>query len=471
MKRILFIFILFFLASILYEGKCQTRNYNDVVLIINENSSISDSVGAYFIAQRKIKHVCRVNTATTEEINDSIFRNLADQIKNFLLALSKGDSINYLITTKGVPLKVARPDPPNYDFEKNASVESEIALIGGPYESLIARAWQVISPYEDAREKFSRRKFGVYLVTRLDGYNFNDIKKIIDNAAPDAPSPSHKARFVFDQDPLYNNNGWAGKYLNDQLTKADSIVKQRGYNSLLDTTEKYITNEKDVMGYVSWGSNDHNDPSNNGIANNTYANGAIATTYVSTSARTLNKPVTYPQSLIADLVADGVSGVMGHVYEPFSNAHAKPSVLFERYTSGEFNLVESFAMSSRYLSWMEVTIGDPKCHFKKPKDPVNVQAQEVTLHNFVLEQNYPNPFNPTTTIEYKLFERSDVQLEIYTLLGQKIITLINKKQNVGQYRVTWDGKNLNGNKVANGIYFYCLRSGKYIEKKKMILLK
>ena len=94
--------------------------------------------------------------------------------------------------------------------------------------------------------------------------------------------------------------------------------------------------------------------------------------------------------------------------------------------------------------------------------------------------NYPNPFNPTTTINYTLREDAKVTLEIYNIRGQKVITLINKKQPAGYYFVIWNGKDNNNKSVPSGIYFYkmCLHpdlSGKagvrYTSTKKMILLK
>jgi hypothetical protein len=63
--------------------------------------------------------------------------------------------------------------------------------------------------------------------------------------------------------------------------------------------------------------------------------------------------------LIADLIAEGISGVKGYVYEPYSNAMARPHVLFDRYIS-HYNLAESYFMASYLISWMDVVIGDPK---------------------------------------------------------------------------------------------------------------
>lgn len=93
------------------------------------------------------------------------------------------------------------------------------------------------------------------------------------------------------------------------------------------------------------------------------------------------------------------------------------------------------------------------------------------LQEFVLEQNYPNPFNPNTVITYKLPVASNIELTIYNLMGQKVKTLINKKQSAGIYQISWDGYNQNGNQVSSGVYLYCLTIDSFIQSRKMLLLK
>jgi uncharacterized protein (TIGR03790 family) len=83
-------------------------------------------------------------------------------------------------------------------------------------------------------------------------------------------------------------------------------------------------------------------------------------TFVSTSGHTFNKIDKWWQSLIVDLIDQGVTGVKGYVSEPFTFALARPDILFDRYTSG-YNLAESFSMASPILKWKDVVIGDPLC--------------------------------------------------------------------------------------------------------------
>jgi hypothetical protein len=85
---------------------------------------------------------------------------------------------------------------------------------------------------------------------------------------------------------------------------------------------------------------------------------------------------------------------------------------------------------------------------------------------FSLEQNYPNPFNPTTSIQYAIGSRQIITLKVYDVLGNEIATLVNEEKPAGEYEVEF-----NASELTSGIYFYQLKSGSFVETKKMILLK
>ena len=86
---------------------------------------------------------------------------------------------------------------------------------------------------------------------------------------------------------------------------------------------------------------------------------------------------------------------------------------------------------------------------------------------FSLEQNYPNPFNPSTKINYELPIANDVELVVYNILGQKVRTLVNKRQTAGRYSITF-----NAHHLASGVYLYRLSTGNgLVQIKKMVLIR
>jgi len=98
---------------------------------------------------------------------------------------------------------------------------------------------------------------------------------------------------------------------------------------------------------------------------------------------------------------------------------------------------------------------------------VEVGRAEVSLPTVVsLEQNYPNPFNATTSINYQLPVDGWIKLEIYNVLGEKVATLVEERQEAGYRSVIWEASEL-----SSGLYFYKLTAGDYTETKRMMLVK
>ena len=85
--------------------------------------------------------------------------------------------------------------------------------------------------------------------------------------------------------------------------------------------------------------------------------------------------------------------------------------------------------------------------------------------------NYPNPFNPSTSIYYDLQEDSNVEINVYSIMGRRIATLAKGKQSSGRKTVRWSAIDEKGMPLAGGIYFYTIQIGKLRKTKKMIFLK
>ena len=96
----------------------------------------------------------------------------------------------------------------------------------------------------------------------------------------------------------------------------------------------------------------------------------------------------------------------------------------------------------------------------------------ANLQRIPFDQNYPNPFNPSTTIGYQIPEdNTRVQIVIYNMTGQIVKTLVDQNQNAGVYKIVWNGTNNSGMRVSSGVYFYRFAAGKFVQVKKLLLLK
>jgi hypothetical protein len=98
--------------------------------------------------------------------------------------------------------------------------------------------------------------------------------------------------------------------------------------------------------------------------------------------------------------------------------------------------------------------------------PALITEYQNQSEEYSLDQNYPNPFNPTTAIGYRLSAVNDVELSVFNSLGQKMVTLVSERQGAGHHQVEWDASDF-----TSGVYYYRIRAGKYVNVKKMILLK
>ena len=101
-------------------------------------------------------------------------------------------------------------------------------------------------------------------------------------------------------------------------------------------------------------------------------------------------------------------------------------------------------------------------------DPIISSINELTgiPGTFAISQNYPNPFNPSTVISYQLPTVSQVEINIYNALGQKVHTLVNRRQEAGRYSVSF-----NATSLGSGLYYYKITAGKYKQIRKMLLVK
>lgn len=315
----------------------------NVLVIINDNSPVSREIGLYYANKRNIpaKNVLHIKCPTEETIYHAQYPTLIEQpVKQYLAKTGLKNKVDYLVLTKGVPI----------GLKGDRSVDSLLMCMDFGLDSK-KRKNPVPNPYYNKKEHFSHKKYGFYLATRLDGYTKKDAKALVDRAL--AAKPKREV-FLFDITPARNTGGY--RLFNDEMRRAHSDLLRRGYLSILEDTYDFVGRRNNLMGYCSWGSNDGGFDKVK-YRGNVFLPGSIAETAVSSSARTF-QPTEEGQSLIADLIKSGVTGVKGYVTEPTISAIANPSILFDRYVSG-YDLAESFYMASRFIFWKDLVVGDP----------------------------------------------------------------------------------------------------------------
>lgn len=347
-----------------------SQDPGSVLIVVNQTSPLSEKIGEYYAARRHVpaSHVCRLSVKPDEEISREDFeRQIAGPIAAFLRSKGLDERILYIVTTAGVPLRIPGHGPGT--TSEIAAVDSELALLykdmhSGPHPAPSG----IANPFfGKVHAPFRHPDFPIYLVTRLAGYDFSDVKGIIDRAL----GARNRGKFVLDLKDA--DNGEGNKWLLEaaRALPADRVV--------LDRSPTVLYNQTGVIAYASWGSND---PARNqrhlGFS---WLPGAIMTEYVSTNGRTFARPPDNwnigpwsdpkaffsgsPQTLTADYVHDGVTGASGHVAEPFLQFTPRPNILLPAYYAGR-NLAESYYLAIPALSWMNIVIGDPLCTLGKP---------------------------------------------------------------------------------------------------------
>lgn len=158
---------------------------------------------------------------------------------------------------------------------------------------------------------------------------------------------------------------------------------------------------------------------------------------------------------------DGLTRSMKYVIPAESSMEV--SILFNPIDEGTFE------------ETLNITTDDPE----NPSILVSLVGQCSPVSNEDLVQvyptkltgNHPNPFNPNTHIRFSLKEKTEVKLDIYNILGQKVTTLANEELSAGEHSLLWNGTDSKGSKVSSGVYFYKMQTPGYQSTRKMVLMK
>lgn len=362
--------LLFPLASV-----CVAQSGPNVAVVINENSPASIQIGEYYAKKREVptENIIRIKTAIAEEISRQHYSTTIESpIASALGRARIQDRILYIVLTKGVPLRLIGTPGQNGTA---ASVDSELTLL---YRRMTGRpvppAGVIENPYYlgttavAEAKPFSHRTHDIFLVTRLDAFTVEEALALIDRGT----APSTRGAIVLDQraEPAAAiGDKWMAEAARNVLAiSPDQPV-------VLEQSRQPAASTGEVMGYYSGGSTDT--ARTGRTSGMKFAAGALAATLVSTDARTFEVPPDSwtpregpagraeqfggsAESLLADLIREGVTGAAGNVSEPYLQSALRPQILFPAYLAG-FNLGEAFYLALPHLGWQSVVIGDPLC--------------------------------------------------------------------------------------------------------------
>ena len=346
-------------------ARLHAQTGENVLLVVNRNAPVSGQIADYYRQKRSVpaQNVCYLAATPDEEITWDIYQQQIEKpVADCLKKAGLQEKVLYLVTTLGVPLKVAGSG--SGLKAENASVDSELTLLYSKLKgNTYGRAGALDNPFFMKRDTpFRHPQFPIYLVTRLASYDFGEVKDMIDRSL----AARNRGKFVIDLQSEKDEPG------NNWLRNAAMLLPRDRVT--LDESTRVLYKQTDVIGYASWGSND--------LARKErwlqfrWLPGAVAAEFVSTSARTFKRPPDTwkytdwddrehyfggsPQGLVGDLIHEGATGASGNTYEPYLSGCVRPDFLLPAYLEGR-NLAESYYVAMPGLSWQGVVVGDPLC--------------------------------------------------------------------------------------------------------------
>ena len=382
----IFTCLLFYLATPLHA---QTVNYDDVAVIVNDSSPVSVSIGNYFATARSIpaSRILHVQVPDRETIDSLEFNDLRSQVEASLMTGNLLDTVNYLVTTKGMPLRVSRGGGCDSSVFSNSvlkcsCVESELPLILGPEAGEILQNAYTPNNYASADRHFDRDTFGIFLVTRLDGFTEQDVKDLIDRTGPDQKYSPVNAHMVSDLSYVIVSEIAIWNNFNAMLA---TNMQPTGVSFFYDPDSMaYLPPQQNLLGYYGV----HYRPDLVQLGH-TWEPGAMAYLHNNPAARTFDAS-NNPQGhlLLGDLLNDGASVAIGYVYPIYLSPSTMAFDMFPRYfdtlAMPRYNAAEAFYMGSNFLSNTAVMIGDPKTSVMADIPAAVVVGEENPLYVYLL---------------------------------------------------------------------------------------
>jgi uncharacterized protein (TIGR03790 family) len=379
----------------------------DVWLVVNKNVPESRQVADHYVAKRGVPkgNVVELDLPKGEDISRADYDvRLAGPLRDALK--DQKDKVKVLVTTYGVPLRVGRQQPTADEkaaleklrpdlgaartalegLEKNAaadpkdvaearrrvdrlrtregvlahaesqaSVDSELMLLWWPAYPLVR--WVTNPLYMRVSDKYRDGKPPVLLVSRLDGPSADIARRLVDDAVA-VEKAGLKGKAVIDArgftfDPKADPSGTGYGAYDESMREAAALLEKAGFAVELDNNKELLKPgaAKGVALYCGWYSHAAF------VDCCEFVPGAVAWHLASSEAVTLRDPDS--KVWCPNLLKKGVCATLGPVAEPYTIGFPKPAEFFGLLATGEYALVECYARSMPFGSWMTVLVGDP----------------------------------------------------------------------------------------------------------------
>jgi len=393
--------------------------YDNVGVIVNDNSQVSLEIGEYFKQSRNIptENMIHIHTVTDEIIDTIEFRKIQYQVKNCILNQSLENKLEYLVTTKGVPFDIQVDScavGPPHTFTWCSSVESELTLLLSADSVKILKKNYFLNPYYSDTSHFSRQNYDLLLVSRLDGYTKQDVFDLIDRTGPNTYIDKPNGKFIFDisysQDTNINN-----LFEGMMQPAVDSLVAM-GWNAFLDMENEIPVSQENVIGFVGFFQEIITEE-----LDYSWEKGSFSELLVTGPEFTFYDSLNYTGNLeLANLTKEGCGGASGYVHPTWGSKVMDYPVFFTRYYSEKnnpFNLAESFYMATKTLSWGNILIGDPKT-------TITTQGGSFVENPDYFEglTLFPNPATNEVNIRFRAKNAGEIIISVTDQLGKTIKT-------------------------------------------------
>lgn len=387
---------------------------SNVVVLVNSASPTSIAIGNQYKSIHPGANIATLTVSTNEIITASDYQTtILPQVQTYLVNNGMVDSTHYIVTTKGMPLKISGTGEFTGSFN-GSSVDSELTLagvdyrvtgnigsasysntsgaVGNPYAkvatvgagSLYSTAYTPRQTFADYKNQYSNGSVdkAFYLTARLDAYTQADVFAMLSKAQ--APANPVGKTYVLDDNATPNTDPASYDRMaigihNSRGAREELLAK--GGVVIYDNTSTHLDNTNapastNVMGFVSWGTNDP--PVASDYAATTgypLANGALFSSYESFNANSFELVAGNPQrraggggaqGLVGDWIQAGGTAATGTVYEPFAELIAHEEMFFPALFEG-FTFADAMWMATEGISWQNVMVGDPLMRWVVPE--------------------------------------------------------------------------------------------------------